>query len=306
MKMVYTVYIKSRILLLLVFLVSSCLVYGKTEIIGGIYYELNKTTMEAAVVSCPNPRIKYSGSIDIPSSVRCKGEFRVTEISKGAFEKCTELISVSFSVSIKNIDDYAFRNCINIKSIEIPECVERIGHEAFAGCVNLSDISIPNKNLEIGYRAFSSCPIREPLYNDSVFVRLPYDYEGVYEIPKVKTIANSAFGGCERLISVSISDAIVTIGDGAFENCNSLTKVVIPESVQNIGNKAFCNCMNLSSVTIPNSTKNVGVEIFSGCRMDKPIYNDVYFFYLPKEYKGEYAIPEVQKIAVVPSLIAGD
>ena len=56
---------------------------------------------------------------------------------------------------------------------------------------------------------------------------------------KVTSIGDSAFGGCENLISIIIPNSIVSIGESAFEYCTSLTSIMIPDSVTSIGDYAF-------------------------------------------------------------------
>ncbi len=106
----------------------------------------------------------------------------------------------------------------------------------------------------------------------------------------VKSIGESAFGGCESLKQVTIPYGITNIGKFAFEYCNSLTDIVISDSVTNldegafycceslksvtigtgvkeIPSQAFIFCSNLESVTIPNSVTSIGGSAFYGCAL---------------------------------------
>ena len=79
---------------------------------------------------------------------------------------------------------------------------------------------------------------------------------------KGTSIADSAFWGCSRLVSVTISEGVTDISY-AFGNCSSLTSVTIPNGVTNI-NGAFAGCSSLVSVTIPDSVTEMN-EAFSDC-----------------------------------------
>ena len=119
-----------------------------------------------------------------------------TGISKGAFDDCTSLTSItlpfvgaqkggtenthfgyifgasSYSynedyvpTSLKeviitggdSIGDYAFRYCSNLTSITIPDSVTSIGDHAFSDCTSLTSITIPDSVTSIGNYAFWNC-----------------------------------------------------------------------------------------------------------------------------------------------------
>ena len=85
------------------------------------------------------------------------------------------------------------------------------------------------------------------------------------EIYTVTAIAESAFGGCSGLTSVTIPNTVTTIGNNAFDGCSGLTSIVIPSSVTSIGDRVFVNCSGLNSVTLPNTITVIGNQFFSGC-----------------------------------------
>ena len=56
---------------------------------------------------------RYSGSVNIPSSVEYNGRvYSVTGIFSNVFEYCTELTSITIPSSVTNIGEYAFSYCI--------------------------------------------------------------------------------------------------------------------------------------------------------------------------------------------------
>ena len=56
-------------------------------------------------------------------------------------------------------------------------------------------------------------------------------------------IGRSAFSGCTRLTSVTISNSVTSIGEIAFSCCTGLTSIIISNSVRSIGNYAFSNLL---------------------------------------------------------------
>ena len=90
---------------------------------------------------------------------------------------------------------------------------------------------------------------------------IPSEYKGL----PVKTIADSAFSGCDFITTVYIPDSVTSIGNNAFYNCYSLTEIAIPDSVIYIGDNAFNGCNSLMSIMIPEGVKNVGAGAFKNC-----------------------------------------
>lgn len=121
------------------------------------------------------------------------------------------------------------------------------------------------------------------LYQGTIAIPINVTYQDV--VYTVIQIGESAFFGCDKLLSVAIPNSIESIGEYAFYSCGLLTNVQIPSSVRTIGNYAFYSCYGLKSVTIeegvthigkravwvydmdslilPNSVKEIGDEAFS-------------------------------------------
>ena len=165
--------------------------------------------------------------------------------------------------------------CTGLTSITIPNSVTSIGAQAFSDCSGLTSIAIPNSVSSIGDMAFYGCDnIKNKIIVNNLFVFLPRNYEGHYNIPDhITTIVGGAFQNCKKLSSVLIPNSVSSIGSLAFENCTSLTSVIIPNSVTSIGIVAFLNCTNLTSVTIPNSVTSLGLGAFANCTIDKLFYD---------------------------------
>ena len=80
----------------------------------------------------------------------------------------------------------------------------------------------------------------------------------------LNNIANGAFQGCTKLISISIPNNVARIGEHAFEG-SGLTRIAIPNGITTIGNWAFQLCENLETVFLPESVENIGGAAFAYC-----------------------------------------
>jgi hypothetical protein len=100
-------------------------------------------------------------SINIPSSV--------TTIGRSAFNRCVNLVSVSFDTpsNIKSIGNGAFYECQNLTSIIIPNSVTEIGANAFRDS-GLTSIVIPNSVTTIGGWAFGETPSNLIIYAEAL------------------------------------------------------------------------------------------------------------------------------------------
>ncbi|MBO7593551.1 MAG: leucine-rich repeat domain-containing protein [Salinivirgaceae bacterium] len=72
--------------------------------------------------------------ITIPATVTAGNTYNVVGISKSAFEKCNNLVSIVIPNSVTNVGEDAFKGCSALKSITIPESVISIGDFAFFDC----------------------------------------------------------------------------------------------------------------------------------------------------------------------------
>ena len=67
---------------------------------------------------------------------------------------------------------------------------------------------------------------------------------------QLSSINESAFNGCDSLISIEIPSSVTSIGVNAFGACDSLTSIEIPSSVTSIGVNAFGACDSLTSINV--------------------------------------------------------
>ena len=142
--------------------------------------------------------------------------YRVTMIDRFAFQKRTNLISVTIPGSVTSIGYSAFQDCTGITNMVIPNSVGTIGNCAFWGCKNLTNVSIPTSLTSIG---------------------------------------ENMFRGCKKLESVVIPGSVTSIGAGAFKWCENLSRLTIHNSVKQIGKDAFYGCKNLSQIQYKGTVK---------------------------------------------------
>ena len=205
-------------------------------------------------------------NVKIPSSVKTIGEEaffksgitsieipnRVTSIEIGAFELCTDLISVIFEKNsqLKTIRNGAFYNCRGLTSIEIPNRVTSIGNSAFHGCSSLTNVVIPNRVTSIGNSTFEFC---SSLTN--VVIQNSVTSIGAYAF---------AYSG---LTSITIPSSVTSIGESVFKSCRSLTSIIFEQNSQltSIGSETFYDCRVLTSITIPSKVTSIGKIAFYGC-----------------------------------------
>ena len=238
----------------------------------------------------------------------------VTTISQSMFYQATNLSSATIGSGVTTIGDQAFLGCSKLTSVNIREGVTRIGEQAFHS-TGLTSVTIPASVMTIGNEAFNYINALEsvtiadsetPLtlenfyygafqngdgnginyYTRTIYIgrniinnRARTEFDTAVDViigPKVTTINESMFDGCQHLRSVVIGDGVTSIGDNAFRNCgifvggegheeatvNKLT-VTMGKNVKTIGDGAFLYCSKLTSIEIPNGVTRIGVDAFN-------------------------------------------
>ncbi len=212
----------------------------------------------------------FNGCVRLHTVVLSKN---LTNIGNNVFFECTDLNAVTIPDNVVNIGNSAFENCRSITSIIFPKNVKTIGDDAFYGCAKLESVTIGNKVTSIGNKAFKNCTslasitISDNVKNigDGAFENTAYfgnaanwkdgvlyignhlikantTVAGTYCLKEgTLTVADGAFNGCARLVSVDLGDSVISIGDNAFFGCTSLIMIALPDSVASIGANAFEN-----------------------------------------------------------------
>ena len=295
-----TIYL--RFLLSFLFILTSITAFAYDCEINGIYYNLDKTTKTASVMS----RISYfdissNSMVSIPDKITYdRITYSVTSIGNEAFEYYSKLTSITIPTSVTSIGDDAFSGCSGLTAVNITDlaswCNISFGnynsnplyyaHHLYLNGEEVKDLVIPNSVTSISRYAFDGC-------SGLTSVNIPNS---------VTSISCNAFKGCSGLTSVNIPNSVTSISDYAFYGCSELTAVhiidlaswcnisfyysesnplsyahhlylngeevkdlVIPNSVRSIGRSAFSGCSGLTSVTIPSSVISIGGSAFYGC-----------------------------------------
>ena len=285
---------------------SSCL--NLTSIIvdeKNSFYD-SRNSCNAIIETASNTLIQGCSTTIIPSSVAHIGgyafiECNITSISipesvvsidPGAFQFCTNLVSVNIPESVTELGACAFCRTA-LTSITIPSSVTEIGEGVFGECYSLASITIPESVEHIESNAFHSCwslssivveegnrfydsrngcnAIIETASNNLMLGCLTtiipssvtsigsyafsgYDITSITIPESVTLISAGAFGSCTNLASVNIPESVTEIGAGAFDH-TALTSIIIPSSVTSIGRGVFFGCSNLTSIVVDKDNK---------------------------------------------------
>ena len=238
-------------------------------------------------------------SIVLPNSVirigkeafrYCENLERVTAytglqtIGYGAFDGCSNLMEFDIPESVTNIDSYAFHRCESLEAINIPVS-SSIGYAAFAWCAKINKVYIPD-NVKFKGNAFVNCKRltrfigKYPSDNgrclivNGVLISFAPKGLGMYCVPNsVRSIGESAFYNCDKLIDIHIPDGVVSISASAFEGCSRLESVNIPSSVTKIDIDAFEHCPCLKKVFVEDLHAWMNINFFP-CFGTNPIDNN--------------------------------
>ena len=249
--------------------------YAQKVFIDSVYYTLDNTTMTAQIaVQSNNTAV---GDIVINDTVMYEGaNYAVTSMADDAFAYCNQLTSIVLPQTLRNLGKNAFLSCTRLTSCIIPDStITEIPFEAFLKA-GLIEFRVPEGVTYIEQRSFEQMPnllrvhlansvksltswsfynlpaLQDPIYNDSLFVLMPDNYQGAYTIPSsIKVICNMAFYGCTKVTSLTIPEGVEQIESlSLFFSLNSSVKTLhIPSTVNYIGPNAICSGW-LETVTV--------------------------------------------------------
>ena len=104
-------------------------------------------------------------------------------------------------------------------------------------------------------------------------IRAYFAYQNTYitglYAPNVKTIGDSAFHTCSKMLAISLP-SVEVVGSYAFKDCYRLRTIELP-NCNTIKNAAFDHCMSVSQFSFPNCT-SIGYGALSGCTEMTDIY----------------------------------
>ncbi|MBR5715190.1 MAG: leucine-rich repeat domain-containing protein [Bacteroidales bacterium] len=195
--------------------------------------------MFATTVNAANSVINYTtsnGSVAVPQGYFSDASGKRLSVISSSTSK------LQFDGEIKSIGSYAFHNCSALTSLTLPNSVTSIGFFAFSNCTKLNT----------------------PIYNTTIFARLPINYNTTYTIADgIKEIASAAFRNCTSLPSVTISNSVTKIDESAFAYCTSLSSITIPNNTTTIDEHAFEGCSNLKSIYVGSTPAQITASTFN-------------------------------------------
>lgn len=179
------------------------------------------------------PGAKY-GSYTVPEGTEY--------IASSAF-RGSDVTSINFGTTLKEIGNYSFSYCTSLTSVTFPSNVTKICDSAFRSCTYLRNIYFQNDSVTIEPGGvFAEC-------DSLVSITLPANLS---EIP------GYLFYGCAKLKYVTIPDTATRIGSSAFLDCDSLVSITVPGSVKSIGQQAFDFCNKLETIILEEGVQTLG------------------------------------------------
>ncbi len=197
----------------------------------------------------------------------------VEELGESAFENCS-LLTGAVLTKLKYIGDKAFKGCSQLGNIVLDNAV-KVGNQAFYGVTGITEIHLP-KAETIGSEAFFGTAVTTVSISETV-----------------TKVADKAFYGMEKLISVTVSDANKTFKslDGVLYSVNSQdmytmlcypagktdkTVYTVFERTIKLGAYSFSSNKTLTEVTLPAYLQIIGASAMSGMTgLEKLIINAV-------------------------------
>jgi hypothetical protein len=166
---------------------------------------------------------------------------------------------------VTTIPAHAFSEASALTSVVFSDTVSSINTNFAFGTPTITSYVVDAANPD-----FSS--LDGVIYNkdQTTLVLAPKGIAGHFTIPDgVTTLADSSFGACELLTSVTIPDSVITLAggwaSGPFTNCIGLTSVIIPDSVTDIAGPSFYGCKSLTSMHIGSGAINIGSGLAWEC-----------------------------------------
>jgi len=224
--------------------------------VDGIYYKLEEGKTTVSVTFGTEDNVKYSGDVVIPPTVSYEGQtYNVTAISGWAFDRCSELTSVSIPEGVTSIGEWAFNSCTLLGSVRTPNSLESIGPKVFSECTSLTTVFFGSSLTSIGSEAFYNCLNLTDFY---FFSPAPPSL-GSRVFNRVKTEQITL-----HVPEASLDNWNVSPWNG-FKETVALTEDDINTAVTGIrSDSQKADCYDLSGRRISDAQKQKGIRIIEG------------------------------------------
>lgn len=235
-------------------------------------FDRRKDCVESLVIPEGVTNIEENFRRNLPNltAVTLPGSLRI--IPAHAFAECRNLRSVTIGEGVWSIGESAFSGCVSLQQVVFPDSLTRIGASAFLNCMALPTVSLPGGALTIEREAFHGtkwyldAPDGIVYAGKTVYASKGDCPEQAELLPGTAAVADYAFYGCTRMISLSLPDSVQLIGKYAFCGCTKLQFVILPASLREIGSGAFQECIRLRSVSFGGELRYIGDSAFYECR----------------------------------------
>ncbi len=303
----------ANMLFLFVALLTTGIVNAQTKFKtdNGIYYTITDEAKKTVSVSPQNDADPYwtnkpTGEISIPKTVTNESKtYTVTEIADNAFSGCKGITSVKIEAEITEIGESAFYTCSGLKTITLNESLTTIKGLAFAFCSSLESFYIPKNltSMKIDENIFRECNALKSIDVDAKntayasedgilfsndkknLLVYPANKDGkMYIMPNtIEDIQMYAFGNCQNLKVVKISDGMTSLKTTYFTDCPALTTIIIPKTLTAIEEAFVFSCSAITQIVIlqPDASK-ITVADFSLIDFDPTMMGKAAKLYIPK------------------------
>lgn len=205
-------------------------------------------------------------SLTLPSTLK-----RIENIAFGFDDGTNSVTSLTIPESVEYIGYWAFGNWQNLTELNVSSDVGFIDEYAFFNCYNLTGTLEFSSQALIHAAAFKNCDgltvnayVAEGATPAAMFTYTAEDGEVTI------TGYKSPMGYTDITIPAEIDGLPVTaiadeafIADSAYGGCPTLNSITVPEGVTTIGNRAFSCCQDLTYVSLPSTVTSVGYGIIS-------------------------------------------
>lgn len=145
----------------------------------------------------------------------------------------------------------AFKDMKQLEDVVLDERIYELSEECFSGCDRLT---VPTFLGSIKKYGVSCCS------NSGLFGSVSIYHSDELDV----TVRPYAFHGCKQLTNLHLQD-VIYVGDYAFGECDRLTTLTMSNKVRYLGDYCFSYNVALTTVKIPTSMHTIGKGVFTGC-----------------------------------------